>query len=88
MTDAGYKILPDLDEEFIIDEDIMELIKKDWEVLNNFNKFPDLYKKIKIGNIQKERKNNDVFNRMLTNFLKKTKENKMYGNWTDYGRLY
>jgi hypothetical protein len=45
-------------------------------------------KKIKIGNIQKERKNKDVFNRMLTNFLKKTKENKMYGNWTDYGRLY
>ena len=88
MTDAGYKILPDLDVEFIIDEDIMELIKKDSEVLNNFNKFPDLYKKIKIGNIQKERKNNDVFNRMLTNFLKKTKENKMYGNWTDYGRLY
>ena len=88
MTDAGYKILPDLDEEFIIDEDILELLKKDPEVFNNFNNFPELYKKIKIGNIQKERKNKDVFNRMLTNFLKKTKENKMYGNWTDYGRLY
>lgn len=88
MTDAGYEILPDLDEEFIIDEDILELLKKDPEVFNNFNNFPELYKKIKIGNIQKERKNKDVFNRMLTNFLKKTNENKMYGNWNDYGRLY
>lgn len=87
MTDEGFKILPDLDEEFKIDDDIMESLKEDDEIFNNFNRFPELYRKVKISNIQKERKNPKVFNRMLKNFLKNTKENKMTGNWNDYGRL-
>ena len=87
MTGEGFKILPDLDDEFKIDDDIMESLKEDDEIFNNFNRFPELYRKVKISNIQKERKNPKVFNRMLKNFLKNTKENKMTGNWNDYGRL-
>lgn len=88
MTPEGFKTLPNLDEEFIIDDDILKSLKNDDETWKNFTNFPDLYKRIKIANIQKERKNSEVFKRMLNNFLKKTKENKMYGNWNDYGRLY
>lgn len=83
----GYNQLPDLDEEFEIDDDILELLKKDDETWNNFSSFPQLYRRIKIGNIQRERKKADVFDRMLANFLKATKENKMYGDWNDNGRL-
>ena len=87
MTDEGFKALPDLDEEFEIDKDIIESLKKDKEVWDNFNEFPELYRRVKISNIQRERKKPEVFNRMLENFLKNTKANKMNGNWNDYGRL-
>lgn len=87
MMPNGYDQLPDLDEEFKIDDDILELLKKDDETWNNFNSFPPLYQRIKIGNIQRERKKPDVFNRMVENFLKATKENKMRGDWNDNGRL-
>lgn len=76
-----------MDEEFKIDDDILEILKRDLDIWNNFNNFPDLYKRIRIGNIQRHRKKEDIFNKMLSNFLKNTKNNNMYGNWTDYGRL-
>lgn len=87
MSEAGYETLPDLDEEFTIAEDILNKLKSDDEVWENFSNFPELYKRIRIANIERERKKKDVFERMLTNFLEKTKENKIYGNWNDYGRL-
>lgn len=87
MTPSGLEILPDLDEEFKIDEDILQALKKDGKTWRNFNDFPDLYKRIKIANIQKERKNKEIFNKKLNNFLKITKSGKMQGNWNDYGRL-
>lgn len=87
MTEEGFKSLPDLDKEFEIDEDILKSLKEDRKVWTNFNNFPKLYQRVKISNIQKERKKSDVFNRMLENFVKNTKNNKMNGNWNDYGRL-
>ena len=87
MTEEGYKKLPDLNEKFTIDKDILKELKRDEEIWNNFNKLPELYKKIKISNIQKERKKADIFNKKLNNFLKNTKKGKIQGNWNDYGKL-
>ncbi len=87
MMPSGFEILPDLDEEFKIDEDILNALNCDEEVWTNFLGFPELYKRVKIANIQKERKNEDVFKRMLDNFIKNTKEGRTPGNWNDYGRL-
>ena len=87
MTSEGFEILPDLDEEFRIDDDIIKALKKDSEVWKNFLNLPDLYKRIKISNIQKERKNEEVFKKKLANFIKTTKTGKTPGNWDDYGRL-
>ena len=87
MNDSGYEQLPDLDEEFVIDNDILEVLKSDEEVWRNFSNFPELYRKIKLSNIQKEKNKKEVFDRMLSNFIKNTKKGKMYGNWNDYGRL-
>lgn len=87
MSDSGFSVLPDLEEDFKIDDDILNLLKEDEETWKNFNSFPPLYQRVKIANIQKIRRNQNDFNRMLSNFLKNTKEAKMYGNWNDYGRL-
>lgn len=87
MTSSGFEALPDLDEEFIIDDDILDALKSDDEVWKNFLDLPELYKKIRISKIQDERKNPDVFNKMLNSFITNIKAGKMQGNWNDYGKL-
>lgn len=87
MQESGYKSLPNLNEEYKFDRYIMAAIKKDEEILNNFNSFPELYKRIRVSNIQRERKKKTVYKRMLKNFLDKTKQGIMYGEWNDFGRL-
>ena len=52
MTKAGFNVLPDLNEEFEIDKDIVKLLEKDKDVWKNFNNFPELYRRIRISNIQ------------------------------------
>ena len=87
MTKAGLGVLPDLDEELDIDEDILKSLKKDDEIWDNFNNFPELYRRVRISNIQREKKKSEAYNKALKHFLEETKENKMYGDWDDNGRL-
>jgi len=75
-----------LDEEFVIDDHVLEVLKSNGEVWENFSGFPELYRRIKISNIQKE-KNKDELDRKLANFMKSVKKGKMVGNWNDSGRL-
>jgi uncharacterized protein YdeI (YjbR/CyaY-like superfamily) len=77
MTEAGRAVLPDLRlESFKIAEDILDALRSDTE---NFQAFPDLYKRIRVGYIEEMRKDKSVFGTRLNNFLKKTKQNKMFG---------
>ena len=87
MDKAGYDILPDLDEEFEIDKDILKTLKKDDKVWENFENFPELYKRVRIGNIQREKKKSEPYNKALKHFMEETKKNNMYGDWDDNGRL-
>ena len=87
MTKSGLDVLPDLDEEFEIDKDILKSIKKDDEIWDNFNNFPELYKRVRIGNIQRDKKNKEAYKKALKHFLEETKNNNMYGDWDDNGRL-
>ena len=87
MTDDGLKCLPDLNEAFEIDKDILKLLKKDKETWENYKNFPELYKRVRIGNIQRDKKKSDAYNKALKHFLEETKDNNMYGDWDDNGRL-
>ena len=87
MTQSGLDVMPDLDEEFEIDKDILKSLKKDGVAWDNFNNFPELYKRVRIGNIQKEKKSSEAYKKALKHFLEETKENNMYGDWDDNGRL-
>lgn len=80
MTEAGYAVLPDLrPESFKIPEDIFAALQSDPETWKNFQAFPDLYKRIRVGYIEEMRKDRSVFETRLENFLKKTKQNKIFG---------
>ena len=87
MTESGLNVLPDLDKEFEIDKHILKLLKKDKDVWKNFNNFPELYKRIRIGNIQDLKKKKDIYDKTLKHFLEETKNNNIYGDWDDNGRL-
>ncbi len=87
MTEAGRAVAPDLAAKFVIDDDIMHEILGDEIVAANFAQLPDLYKRVKIGNIQMKRSNAQMFRRRLDKFLDATRRNVMYGEWNDGGKL-
>ncbi len=80
MTPAGRAVLPDLSpESFRIADDILACMRADEQAWRNFEKFPDVYKRIRIGYIEEMRKQPEEFKKRLENFMKKTRENKMFG---------
>jgi uncharacterized protein YdeI (YjbR/CyaY-like superfamily) len=87
MTEAGRRTLPDLNTKFIVAEDILEILRAKPNIWSNFLEFPDLYLRVRIGYIEEVRKNRNEFERRLQNFVSKTADNKMFGNWNDGGRL-
>jgi uncharacterized protein YdeI (YjbR/CyaY-like superfamily) len=87
MTKSGYDVLPDLNKELEINKDILKKLKKDKKIWKNFNNFPELYRRVRIGNIQREAKDSEAYKKALRHFLEETKENNIYGDWDDNGRL-
>ena len=80
MTAAGLSAAGDLSVDFIIPKDILRELRRDPEVWANFERFPDSYKRIRIGWIvgpQKQRP--EEADKRLRYFIKMTKQNKMYG---------
>jgi uncharacterized protein YdeI (YjbR/CyaY-like superfamily) len=88
MTDEGRRVLPDLDpRSFRIDEVIEQQIKEDQRVHDHFMAFPNLYKRVRIDTIQSAKNQPELFRSRLDKFITNTRENKMYGQWNDFGRL-
>lgn len=88
MTAAGRALLPDMSERsFVIDSDILNALQEDAQVWENFQKFPPLYQRVRIDTVQREKKKKTVYENSLNKLLEKTKQNVMFGEWNDYGRL-
>lgn len=88
MTDGGRRVLPDMDPfSFVIDPVIERRLKEDRQVYDNFLAFPELYKRVRIDTIQSYKHEPELFESRLDKFITNTKENKMYGQWHDHGRL-
>lgn len=88
MRDEGRKVLPDMDPDaFQIDKDIEQRLKEDREVYEHFLAFPALYRRVRIDTIQSVKNQPALFNSRLDKFIANTRENKMYGQWHDHGRL-
>ena len=62
-------------------------LKEDLQVYANFMSFPTLYQNVRIDTIQSVKKQPALFQSRLDKFITNTKENKMYGQWHDNGRL-
>ena len=68
-----------LEEKFVFPDDIINAIKKDKNAWENYQKFSQVYKRIRVAYINGARKRPEEFNRRLANFIKKTRENKIIG---------
>ena len=88
MTDAGRAVLPDMSEKgFVIDKDILNALQKDSVVWNNFCRFPDLYKRVRIDTIQIKKRQPELYKSRLDKFIENTRKGILYGEWNDNGRL-
>lgn len=88
MTERGEQVLPDMDvRNFTIQNEILDRITCDKDVYHNFVNMPDLYKRIKIDNIQSVHRNKDLFYKRLDKFIVSLKQNELIGQWHDNGRL-
>jgi uncharacterized protein YdeI (YjbR/CyaY-like superfamily) len=64
---------------FTMPEDILNELKTRPLAWKNFQKFPESYKRIRIGWIDGSRNRHDYFIKRLQYFLKMTEKNKMFG---------
>lgn len=87
MTDAGLAVIPDLDQKFHVSANVERRLRADPDAWDNFNTFPDLYRRVRVGYIQEMILNPIEFERRLGNFIRQTAQGKMFGNWNDGGRL-
>jgi hypothetical protein len=88
MMPQGLEILPDMDtNNFTIRQDVLDALQADHAIYENFLKFPPLYKRIRIDNIQSYPQGDETYIRRLDKFIENTRNNVMYGDWNDKGRL-
>jgi uncharacterized protein YdeI (YjbR/CyaY-like superfamily) len=80
ITPAGMHAVEGLlTDDFIIPEDILNVLEADGQTWSNFQEFTESYRRIRIGWIDGARKRPQEFNKRLNYFIKMTARNKMYG---------
>lgn len=77
MPEIREAILNLIETPYVFPEDIITEIQKDSIAWNNYQNFPDGYKRIRIAYIDAARKRPDEFKKRLESFIRKTCENKM-----------
>ncbi len=87
MTDNGRKACPDLDAEFVIDSEIVEVFSNNPTAWQNFKSYPLLYQRVRIDNIQRVKAAPDLFRSRLNKLIEASANGEMIGDWHDYGRL-
>lgn len=77
-----------ISKEYVFPNDILDEIKKDKTAWNNYVKFPEPYKRIRIAYIDSARKRPEEFTKRLTNFIKKTQDNKLIAGFGGIDKYY
>ena len=87
MTDRGRAACPDLDEEFAIIPEIIEVFEAHPAAWQNFKSFPPLYQRVRIDNIQRNKACREMYDSRLQKLIEASERGEMIGDWHDYGRL-
>ena len=73
---------------FVFPMDILEEIKKDETTWENYQNFSEPYKRIRIAYIDSARKRPEEFTKRLTNFIKKTRDNRLISGFGGIDKYY
>jgi len=76
VQDIAHKVLKN---KFIFPPDIVKAIKNNKSAWENYQKFSPAYRRIRVAYIETARNRPEEFEKRLTNFVKKTIENKQIG---------
>ena len=89
MTEAGRAVWPDMSENgFAVDEDILRELQSDPVLWENYQRLPELYKRVRIDRIQYLKEARPaLFRSRLDKFIENTRKGTLYGEWNDHGRL-
>ena len=82
------EVLKIIEQDFIFPEDIIEQLKMDKTVWENYERFSEPYKRIRIAYIDSSRKRPEEFEKRLNNFIDKTKENKLIKGFGGIDKYY
>lgn len=87
VTTAGRAAMPK--DKFTVDARVKKALEADSVAKANFDRFPKLYQRIRIDNIQDALRNHHegTFHKRLDKLILYSKFNLMYGQWNDGGRL-
>lgn len=81
-------VLKIIQQEFIFPEDIIKQLKSNKAVWENYQSFSEPYKRIRIAYIDSARKRPDEFEKRLSNFIDKTKDNKLIKGFGGIDKYY
>ena len=62
---------------FVFPKDILDELRKDESVWENYQKFSEPYKRIRVAYVDAARKRPDEFQKRLKSFIDKTRQNKI-----------
>lgn len=79
---------PIINEEFVFPDDIIDELKKDDVVWNNYQSFSDSYKRIRVAYIDAARDRPEEFSKRLNSFVDKTRNNKLIGGYGGIDKYY
>ena len=69
-------VLPVIEKPFVFPADILEALRQDTTVWDNYLRFSEPYKRIRVAYIEAARKRPEEFRKRLNSFLEKTRRNK------------
>lgn len=90
MTPAGEAVLPDMNPgHFVFYDWVIDALRADTQAWENYQTFPDAYKRIKIWRIQHyaDTKRMEEAEKALRKFIEDTRNGKMQRGWSDGGKL-
>jgi uncharacterized protein YdeI (YjbR/CyaY-like superfamily) len=77
-----------ISKEYVFPKDILDEIKKDKTAWTNYLKFSEPYKRIRIAYIDSAGKRPEEFTKRLTNFIQKTRDNKLIPGFGGIDKYY
>ena len=84
MTDAGRAVIPERD--FSVDDEVLDALRADQVTWANYLALPDLYVRVRVGNIQIKR-GTALYGTRLERFVEDTRRGIIRGNGNDGGIL-